>query len=192
MSEDGDGARYGLVQPDDAKRVVEAALLSHPDRTGRLIGVLEDVQEAFRFLPGEAIDLVATRLDVPREQIVTMGEFFSYLSTEPVGRVVVEVCDGTACHMQGAPQLIAELEKRLGVSAGQTSADGAVTLRVVGCVGACGRAPVVVVDGNAYGRVRVVQAADIAALALELAQEDEPLMPDGDASALMRGGGCDD
>lgn len=190
MKGEGEPVRYGVVSPEAAAAVVDVAMLEHPDRTGRLLGVLEDVQEAFRFMPGEAIDYVAEALDVPREQIVGMGEFFSYLTLEPQGRVVVEVCDGTACHMQGAPQLVAELEKRFGVKAGQTTADGSVTLRVVGCVGACGRAPVVVVDHNAYGRVRVTQLAEVAARALARANE-LAAAEDGPKASAQKGGGDD-
>ena len=158
----------------DAVRIracVDAAFERHPDPTGRLLNVLNDVQEGCRFLPEEAIELIAERMDVPVKQIVQMGEFFSYLSLDPVGRCVIEVCDGTACHTQGSLRLVAEFEKKLGINVGQTTEDGLVTLRTVGCVGACGIAPVVVADGDAYGRVRVMQVGDIAQVVYDRAQE---------------------
>lgn len=159
--------------PEAIRMCVDAAFERYPDSTGQLLNVLNDVQESCRFLPPEAIKLIAERMGVPESQIVQMGEFFNYLSLDPVGRCVVEVCDGTACHTLGAPRLIAEFEKKLGIKVGQTTEDGLITLRTAGCVGACGMAPVVVVDGDAYGRVRVMQIADIAAAAVERAQADE-------------------
>lgn len=153
--------------------VVDASLKKHPDRTGQLLNVLGDVQESCRYLPPEAIERISERMGVPAEQIVRMGEFFNSLSLDPVGRVVIEVCDGTACHTQGASRLVAEFQKKLGIQVGQTTEDGLITLRTVGCVGACGIAPVVVVEGDAYGRVRVMQVADIAAAASARAKQVE-------------------
>ena len=164
----------GIAQnPNAIRACVEAAFERYPDSTGQLLNVLNDVQESCRHLPPEAIELIAKRMDVPETQIVHMGEFFNYLSLEPVGRCVVEVCDGTACHTLGAPRLTAEFEKKLGIKVGQTTEDGLITLRTAGCVGACGMAPVVVVDGDAYGRVRVMQVNDIVAAAIESVQADE-------------------
>ena len=121
-----------------------------------MLNVLNDVKESCRYLPEEAITLIAERLGVPADQIVRMGEFFNNLSLDPVGRCIVDVCDGTVCHTQGAARLVAEFEKVLGIKVGQTTEDGSITLRTVGCVGACGLAPVVLVEGEAYGRVRVM------------------------------------
>lgn len=157
----------------EVRRFVEESLERHPDKTGRLLNVLNDVQERYRYLPPEAIEEVARSLDVPAAQIERMGDFFSYLSLDPVGRCVVEVCDGTACHTQGSMRLVVEFQKKLGIDTGQTTDDGGITLRTVGCVGACGIAPVVVVEGEAYGRVRIAQVADIAAIASAKAREND-------------------
>ena len=170
-----DSAEYAVPQAaapvaTSPARLVDDALERHADKTGRLLNVLNDVQDAYRYLPSEAIDRIAERMGVPAEQIVRMGAFFNNLSLDPVGRCIIDVCDGTACHTQGAPSLVAEFEKKLGISAGETTADGAITLRTVGCVGACGIAPVVVVEGDAYGRVRVTQVGDVAALAHKRAE----------------------
>ncbi len=150
---------------------VDAIIERYPSKTGQLLNVLNDVQEENRYLPEEAVERIAERMGVPVEQIVRMGDFFNSLSNDPVGRCIVEVCDGTACHTQGSARLVAEFEKKLGIKAGQTTEDGLITLRTVGCVGACGIAPVVVVEGEAYGRVRVMQVGDIAAEAFKRAEE---------------------
>lgn len=163
-------ALYGTVDADEAARVVDDIASGYTDKTGRLLNVLNDVQETYRYIPGEAVDRIAQIMDVPKEQIVGMADFFGALSLDPVGRCIVDVCDGTACHTKGAARLVREFEKKLGIQAGQTTEDGLVTLRTVGCVGACGIAPVVVVEGDAYGRVRVMQVGDVVNTALERAR----------------------
>ena len=111
-------------------RLVDDALARHADKTGQLLNVLNDVQDAYRYLPAEAIKRISERMGLPAEQIVRMGEFFNNLSLDPVGRCVIDVCDGTACHTQGAPQLVAEFEKKLGISAGQISIKATTTERL--------------------------------------------------------------
>lgn len=166
-------ALQGQFEDADAVRAtVDAIAGRYPDKTGKLLNVLNDVQETYRYLPQASIERISQIMDVPTEQIMRMGDFFAYLSLDPVGKVIIEVCDGTACHTQGSLRLAAEFEKKLGIKVGQTTDDGLITLRTVGCVGACGIAPVVVVEGDAYGRVRVMQVADIAAAAHEQAQRE--------------------
>ena len=165
-----ESALYGTVDVEAARRLVDDVVARYPDRTGRLLNVLNDVQETYRHLPGEALDRIAEVMDVPVEQLVRMGDFFNHLSLDPVGLCIIDVCDGTACHTLGATRLVAEFEKKLGIKVGETTEDGLITLRTVGCVGACGIAPVVVAEGDAYGRVRVTQVGDIAAVAYEKAE----------------------
>lgn len=141
---------------------VDAIIDRYDDNTGRLLNTLNDVQDEYRYLPSEALDLISERMEVPVAQLERMGEFFGNLSLDPVGTYLIDVCDGTACHTQGAPRLVQEFEKKLGIKAGETTDDGMITLRTVGCVGACGMAPVVVAYDDAYGRVRITQVADIA------------------------------
>ena len=124
-------ALYGTVDADEATCIVDEAVERYPDKTGRLLNVLGDVQEAFRYIPGEAADRMAHHMGVPVSQIVSMADFFGTLSLDPVGRCIVDVCDGTACHTQGAVRLVREFEKKLGIKAGQTTEDCMVTLRTV-------------------------------------------------------------
>lgn len=141
---------------------VDAIIDQYDDNTGRLLNTLNDVQEEFRYLPSEALDHISKRMEVPVAQLERMGEFFGNLSLDPVGAYLIDVCDGTACHTQGSSRLVQEFEKKLGIKAGETTDDGMITLRTVGCVGACGMAPVVVACDDAYGRVRIAQVAGIA------------------------------
>ena len=174
-------ALYGTIDREEARRLVDGVVARYPDRTGQLLNVLNDVQETYRHLPGEALDRIAEVMGVPVARLVRMGDFFNNLSLDPVGRVIVDVCDGTACHTLGATRLVAEFEKKLGIKVGETTEDGLITLRTVGCVGACGIAPVVVAEGDAYGRVRVMQVGDIAAAAYERAEKEEADVADAAA-----------
>ncbi len=141
--------------PDQAlARRVEQLAQRYPDDVGRVIGLLNDVQDECGYLPEEALRAIAELCDVPYEQLVASARFFKTLSAEPVGKVVIEVCDGTACHTQGAVRLAQTMADKLGIEVGQTTPDGLFTLRLVHCVGACSVAPVAVVEGVAHGRVK--------------------------------------
>ncbi len=137
-------------------------LQMHADPTGKVLDVLNSVQDTFGYVPPAAMEAIASEMGVPFSQIERMSDFFAYLSREPLGSCIIDVCDGTACHVRGASRLLSEFEKKLGISAGETTEDGRFTLRTVDCVGACGMAPVVVANGEAFGRVKVTQVADVA------------------------------
>ena len=160
--------------PNDAaveERVKQIAA-RYPDRTGKVINVLNDVQDEYRYVPASALRAVARICDVSYDQLVFATEFFGGLSTEPVGKRIIEVCDGTACHTLGAVRLADAIADKLGIRIGETTPDGLVTLNLVHCVGACSVAPVIVVDESTYGRVKVSDVASIAdALREETADE---------------------
>ena len=158
------------IGPDEARRIVSELADRYPDPTGQLLNVLNDIQEQYRYLPSELLDAVAERFAVSRQVLDSMGDFFHYLSLDPVGRCEVEVCDGTACHLQGSSRLIHEFERLLGIRVGETSANGDVTLKSVACVGACGLAPLVVVDGQSYGRIKISQVPTLGQMAQERAR----------------------
>lgn len=159
----------GKTKEVEAASVVASLIERYPDPTGRLINVLNDIQELFKYLPSAILDELSSQLDINRAQLDRMARFFDYLSLDPVGYCVVEVCDGTACHTSNAELLVKELEKLFGIECGQTTEDGSITLRKVACVGACGLAPIVVVDGEAYGRIRVQSIPVISHKAAECA-----------------------
>lgn len=161
-----------MTPPSDISRRVDVMIENYNDKTGRLLNVLNDIQEEYRFLPKEALERVSNRLNVPIDQLERMGDFFGNLSLEPMGKYLIDVCDGTACHTQGAARLVQKFETALGIKVGTTTSDGAITLRTVGCVGACGMAPVVVAADDAYGRVRITQVDDIARTVLMLDDAD--------------------
>ena len=125
-----------------------------PDKRGRLIGVLHKAQSIFGFLPREVQEFIAGALGLPVAKVYGVVKFYSYFTMEPKGKYPISVCTGTACYVRGADDIVAELRKRLGVSVGQVTPDGLFSLDTLRCVGACGLAPVMIVAGHVYGRMK--------------------------------------
>lgn len=141
------------IDEGDVRCFTQGALRAHPDATGQLITVLNAVQERYRYVPQAALQVLSEEYGTPVEELEGFCSAFGGLSSEPVGRYVIEVCDGTACHAAGSAKLISALEKELGIAESETTPDGFVTLRAVHCVGACSQAPVVAEAGRLYGHV---------------------------------------
>ncbi|MGA1840250.1 MAG: NAD(P)H-dependent oxidoreductase subunit E [bacterium] len=118
-----------------------------------LISILQDIQSEFNYLPEEAIRYVAKGLDLPLIQVYSVASFFKAFSLEPRGKHTIHMCLGTACHVRGAPAVLNELERELGIKSGETTDDMQFTLETVNCLGACALGPVVVVDGKYYGQM---------------------------------------
>lgn len=117
-----------------------------------LISILQDVQSEFGYLPEGVLRQIAESLSLPLIQVYGVATFFKAFSLEPRGKHTVQVCLGTACHVRGAPAVLGELERRLGVKAGETTEDRQFTLETVNCVGACALGPIVVND-KYYGQM---------------------------------------
>jgi NADH:ubiquinone oxidoreductase subunit E/NAD-dependent dihydropyrimidine dehydrogenase PreA subunit len=115
-----------------------------------LIQVLQDVNQEYRYLPTSALKYVSERLDVPLSTIYHVATFYSAFSLTPRGKHLIAVCMGTACHARGAPRVLAEFERQLGVSTGSTTPDHQFTLETVNCLGCCALGPVVKVDQDYY------------------------------------------
>jgi NADH:ubiquinone oxidoreductase subunit E len=132
---------------------------------------LQDIQEAFRYLPEEAMCQVSEALDVPLVEVFRLANFYKAFSLKPRGRHLVTVCSGTACHVQGSPRLVEELLTQLDVRAGETTKDGAFTVETVNCVGACALAPVVIVDGRYHDHMTSRKLRDLLDLVRQQDQE---------------------
>jgi NADH-quinone oxidoreductase subunit E len=127
----------------------------YPAEPRHLISVLQDIQLAYRYLPEEALRRVSQALDVPLAKVYGVATFYKAFSLTPRGEKVLCVCTGTTCHIRGAPLLLNELYKRLGIKPGETTEDLKFSVEAVNCVGACALAPVVVVNDTAHGNVSV-------------------------------------
>lgn len=123
-----------------------------------LIPILQDLQDRARWLSPETLDDVARVLDIPPAHVFSVATFYKSFSLRPRGRHVCTVCMGTACHVRGGGTVLEHFERKLGIKAGQTSADGEYTLERVNCLGACALAPLVVADGRYYGQMNEAKA----------------------------------
>ena len=118
-----------------------------------LVMILQDIQEAFNYLPVEALHYVSKVLDVSMSHVYNVATFYSSFSLTERGRQVIRVCDGTACHLRGARSLHDEITRLLNIDAGETTEDKAFTLEVVACLGACALAPVMTVGSKYHAKL---------------------------------------
>jgi len=122
------------------------------NRPAGLIPILQAIQHEYQYLPEEVLTYVATSLDVPPARVFGVATFYAHFALEPKGKHVVRICDGTACHVKQSLPVLHALHEKLGTNEKQkTSADGMFTVETVACLGACGLAPVVVIDEQVYG-----------------------------------------
>lgn len=136
----------------DTETKLADILSARPPETRHLLALLQSIQIAYKCLPKHALIAVAEYLNLPKAKVFSVATFYSALSLRPKGDTVIKVCCGTACHLQGAPDLLESLKEELGLEAGQTSSDGACTLETVNCLGVCALAPVVAVNELTYSR----------------------------------------
>ncbi len=136
-----------LAQFDDV-------LQQYAGQPGALIPVLQIAQRMFGYLPEAALKRVATALKKPYSEVAGVVGFYSYFSTVPRGRHLVQVCLGTACYVRGGKEVLAALKDALRIEVGETTADRLFSLDVGRCFGACGLAPVIMIDDDVHQRVR--------------------------------------
>lgn len=132
---------------------VDAIFAKYQGQRGTLIPILQDVQQAYGYLPKDVIMYVADKTGVPASQIYGVATFYAQFHLNPRGRHVIRVCRGTACHVRGSKMVLEAIEKKLGITAGGTTPDLRFTLETVACIGACGLAPVMMVNDDTHGRL---------------------------------------
>ncbi len=140
-----------MVEVDEG--LLRDILSRYQGRVNELIPMLLEVQENFSYLPEEAIKSIAGFIDIPEGNIYSVSSFYSQFRLTPVGRQHVTVCRGTACHVRGAPQILSELEREIGIAEGETSDDLEYTLESVACIGCCALAPCLKVNANVHGEM---------------------------------------
>ncbi len=120
---------------------------------GALLPVLHEAQEIYGYLPIEVQQMVADGLGVSLSEVYGVATFYSRFSLTPKGKHRISVCLGTACYVKGADKILAEVEKKLGIKSGECTADGLFSIDSCRCVGACGLAPVMMIDEDVYGKL---------------------------------------
>jgi NADH-quinone oxidoreductase subunit E len=136
-----------------------------------LIPILQDVQDGLGYLSREAILEVATYLKLPPSKIYGVATFYNQFRFTPLGKYHVQVCRGTACHVKGSAAVLDVTQRELGVQAGETTRDGLFSLEVVACIGACGLAPVICVNGEFHAKLTPESTAKVLEEYRQLEQE---------------------
>ena len=121
---------------------------------GSLVMMLHSVQDACGYVPRETAMEISKQTGIPLAKIYEVLTFYHFFKLTPPAKYQISVCTGTACYLKGAPQLLAEIEKVINVKAGQTSEDGKFSVQALRCVGCCGLAPVISINGHIHGQVK--------------------------------------
>ena len=137
------------------KKKVEVILNKYQQDKGMLVSILQDIQAENNYLPKEALKQVSESLGIPFARVYSVATFFKAFSLKPRGRHIINVCLGTACHVREAPRILEAIERELGIKGGETTKDLKYTLETVNCVGACALGPIVIIDGELSGEMKV-------------------------------------
>ncbi len=140
---------------------IDAVIARHRGVAGSVIAVLRECQQVVGYLPVELIDAVASGLNLPRSDVFGVASFYSLFSLKPKGRNLIKVCMGTACYVKGIKEVITRIEARFQLAPGGTSPDRRFSLEAVRCLGACGLAPVMVVNNDTFGDVKADRVIEV-------------------------------
>jgi len=136
------GIDVGLIKP---------ILQEFRDQKGAVIPILQRTQDLYGYLPEDAMQEISKRSGISISQLYGVATFYAQFNLEPRGRHIIQICDGTACHVKGAPKLVGAVEDEFNLEAGGSDPDFEYTLDIVYCLGSCGLAPIALVDGQVYG-----------------------------------------
>lgn len=164
----------GTERTLDLEAVTEI-LEKHDGRRGGLIAILQDIQEHYGYLPEQALRTVARRTKHSLVDVYGVATFYRSFSLQPRGEHLISVCLGTACHVRGAPAVVEEFERQLGIRAGETTPDMRFTLETVNCLGACALGPIVVLDGQYFPNVNTSQVKRILSNGRKAGRQTEDL-----------------
>lgn len=127
--------------------------MKYPAERRFSLAAMQDIQRAFHYIPKEAMIELSEYLNIPFSQLYSMATFYKALSLNPKGKYIIKVCDGTACHIRSSMVILSELQKLLGIEAGEITSDGLFSVETVNCLGACALAPVMVINGEYHGKL---------------------------------------
>lgn len=142
-------------------RSVDKILNRYADVASSIIQVLQDIQELHNYLPKEVLEHVARTAHIPLARIYSIATFYSAFSLKPRGEHLVTVCMGTACHVRGAPTILEELQRRLGIKPFENTKDMKYSLETVNCLGCCAIGPIVVKDGSYHGEFKLDEVSKL-------------------------------
>jgi NADH:ubiquinone oxidoreductase subunit E len=140
---------------------LDKLLASFGGGKSELIPILQRVQQDFGYLSEDALRQIAHFLKVPEGVVYGVATFYAQFKFVPVGQNIIRVCRGTACYIKGSPRVLEEMEKQLGIKAGETTPDMEYTLETVACIGACALAPTMTISGETYGKMSTKKVAEV-------------------------------
>ena len=146
---------------EEQREKLLSCIQAHRGEPGALMPVLHEAQNIYGYLPAEVQTVIADGLNVPLAEVYGVATFYSQFSLNPKGKHRVSVCLGTACYVKGSDKILAEIEKELRISCGECTPDKKFSIDSCRCVGACGLAPVMIVDGDVYGKLNPKEVAAI-------------------------------
>ncbi len=147
--------------PQEGFRELEEYIDHIKTTKGALIEILHKAQGIFGYLPRDVQLFVARKLGIPGAEVFGVVSFYSYFTVKPMGKHTISVCMGTACFVRGADKILNKMKDNLGIESNEMTEDGLFSLKNVRCIGACGLAPVILVDEKVYGRVKEDEVEDI-------------------------------
>jgi NADH-quinone oxidoreductase E subunit len=156
---DSQKKQYSLTLEEIVK--IEEIINKYAGKNGALIPVLNEIQTKIGFIPVEVQRKVARQLNIPEKEVYGVVTFYSFFSMTPRGKTNIRVCLGTACFVKGGKKIAEKVEKELGIGPGETTDDRKYSLQVNRCLGACGIAPVMVVNEKIYQKVKPEEAIEI-------------------------------
>ena len=132
---------------------LEPVLAEYAAKPGSLITILQHTQDIYGYLPQPALAKISEAVGVAPAKVLVVASFYTQFRLQPVGRYLIMLCQGTACHVNGAESISAIISEELGIADGQTTADGLFTLKHVACLGCCSLAPAMMINGEVYGNL---------------------------------------
>lgn len=147
----------------EQEAALKAVIAANCDDKSKLMAVMQEAQGIYGYLPREVQVMIAEGMGVPLEKVYGVATFYAQFSLSPKGKYNISVCLGTACYVKGSQQVLDKIEEILGVEAGGCSADGRFSIEACRCIGACGLAPVMMINDDVYGRLVPDDVADILA-----------------------------
>ena len=143
------------------KNPLEHILTHFSGTSDELIPIMEEAQNAYGYLSSETMKGIANFLKIPESKVYGVATFYALFRLSPKGENMVRVCRGTACHVKGGPSILQEVEKRLGIKAGETTSDMKFSIETISCFGSCALAPVMVINDTVYGRMTPAKVEEI-------------------------------
>lgn len=155
--------------PKSDLSLLEEVLSEYGGASSNLITILQKAQNIYGYLPKDVMYCIAERVGITPADVMGVATFYSQFRLTPIGKYLIMACQGTACHVNGSERITAAISEYLGIGNGETTADGLFTLENVACLGCCSLAPVIMINGEAYGNL----TPDSAVAVLKSIQEKE-------------------